>query len=190
MRFSHSPLLPLTVICALAALTSACKREERGFRVEPPLAERINAKQLVPLNPGPGKSPPPPVQNPYEENAYAMAEGQRLYSAFNCVGCHSHGGGGMGPPLMDSKWIYGSKPEQIFATIVEGRPNGMPSFRGRIPDYQVWQIVAYVRSLSGLASQNAAPGRSDDMQGKPPENSITPMTPKDSSLPKSAEMPQ
>ena len=56
----------------------------------------------------------------------------------------------MGPPLMDDEWIYGSEPENIFATIVEGRPNGMPSFRGRIPDYQVWQLVAYVRSMSGL----------------------------------------
>jgi len=101
----------------------------------------------------------------------------------NCVGCHSHGGGGMGPALMDSKWIYGSKPEQIFATIVEGRPNGMPSFRGKLPDYQVWQLVAYVRSLSGNVSSNAAPGRDDDMQIKKPENS------KDKELMKNAAEP-
>jgi len=45
---------------------------------------------------------------------------------------------------MDDEWIYGFEPVNIFATIVEGRPNGMPSFRNRIPDYQVWQLVAYV----------------------------------------------
>ena len=89
----------------------------------------------------------------------------------------------MGPALMDSKWIYGSKPEQIFATIVEGRPNGMPSFRGKLPDYQVWQLVAYVRSLSGNVSSNAAPGRDDDMQIKNPENS------KDKELMKNAAEP-
>ena len=56
----------------------------------------------------------------------------------------------MGPPLMDSRWVYGSEPENIFATIMQGRPNGMPAFRGRIPQQQVWQIVAYVRSIAGL----------------------------------------
>jgi cytochrome c oxidase cbb3-type subunit 3 len=39
----------------------------------------------------------------------------------------------------------------------------MPSFRGKIPDHQVWQIVAYVRSLSGLLPKDVAPGRSDHM---------------------------
>ena len=91
---------------------------------------------------------------------------------------------------MDDAWIYGSQPEQVFATIVEGRPNGMPSFRGKLPDYQIWQIVAYVRSMSGQASKNAAPSRDDDMQYKKPENSKEKEVPKSSNLPKSAEMPQ
>jgi cytochrome c oxidase cbb3-type subunit 3 len=43
---------------------------------------------------------------------------------------------------MDEKWIYGDAIENIVATIREGRPNGMPSFRGRIPDDQIWQIAA------------------------------------------------
>ena len=119
-----------------------------------------------------------------------MSEGKRLYENFNCVGCHAHGGGGMGPALMDAKWLYGSAPEQVFATIVEGRPNGMPSFRGKIVDYQLWQIVAYVRSMSGLANKSAAPGRNDDLKGKPPENSAVKQQPQNSGIPKSAELPQ
>jgi cytochrome c oxidase cbb3-type subunit 3 len=35
----------------------------------------------------------------------------------------------------------------VFDTIVGGRPNGMPSFSGKITEYQIWQIVAYVESL-------------------------------------------
>ena len=70
----------------------------------------------------------------------------------------------MGPPLMDDKWIYGSDPEDIFETIVQGRPNGMPAFGNKIVSDQVWQIVAYVRSMSGLLRKDVAPGRSDDMQ--------------------------
>src|SRR5699024_2472602 len=79
--------------------------------------------------------------NPYDDNAYAVSQGKRFFTWYNCVGCHAHGGGGMGPPLMDDKWLYGSRPQDIFTTIVEGRPNGMPSFRDRIPEQQVWQIV-------------------------------------------------
>jgi len=73
---------------------------------------------------------------------------------------------------MDDKWIYGSEPQQIFATVVQGRPNGMPSFHGKINDYQLWQIVAYVRSMSGLTNKNAAPGRSDQMKTTQPPNSV------------------
>jgi len=122
--------------------------------------------------------PEPEIKNEYEENAFALSEGKRLFSQMNCVGCHAHGGGGMGPALMDDKWIYGSRPDQIFATIEEGRPNGMPSFNGKLPDYQVWQIAAYVRSLSGLVPKSAAPGRDDDMQSREPENSTEKQEPK------------
>jgi cytochrome c oxidase cbb3-type subunit 3 len=135
---------------------------------------------LTDLQPG-APEPNVEVKNDYEENAYAMNEGKRLFTWFNCVGCHANGGGGMGPALMDEKWIYGSQPEQIFSTIVEGRPNGMPSFRGKIPDYQVWQLAAYVRSMSGLAAKGAAPGRNDDMNTGPPEQMRSKETPKSAS---------
>jgi cytochrome c oxidase cbb3-type subunit 3 len=90
---------------------------------------------------------------------------------------------------MDDKWAYGSAPEQVFATIVQGRPNGMPSFRGKIPDYQVWQIVAYVRSMSGLTNSQAAPGRSDNMQSTRPPASTPPTQPTQSTQPPSTKMP-
>lgn len=108
--------------------------------------------------------------SPYEENAYAVAQGKRLYRWYNCNGCHANGGGGMGPPLMDSTWRYGSDPASIFATITRGRPNGMPSFGGHIPDDQVWQLVAYVRSMSGLLRKDVAPSRSDTLSPGPAEN--------------------
>jgi cytochrome c oxidase cbb3-type subunit 3 len=173
----------------VVTLLASCEREERGFRVDPPSAGRINSKRLTELQPG-VPAPHVPVKNEYEENAVALSDGKRLYTWFNCVGCHAHGGGGMGPALMDDQWIYGGEPDQIFATIVEGRPNGMPSFRGKIPDYQVWQLAAYVRSMSGQVPKDAAPARDDHMNVKKPESRTEKQQPKDSSLPKSAEMPQ
>jgi cytochrome c oxidase cbb3-type subunit 3 len=175
--------IAILTIALLATLCfCACKREERGFRVQPPAAESINAKSLTDLQPGP-QTPPTTIKNEYEENAYALSEGKRLYSAYNCNGCHSQGGGGMGPPLMDEKWIYGGRPEQVFSTIVEGRPNGMPSFRGRVPDFEVWQLAAYVRSMSGQAPKDAAPSRDDHMQGKNAESMTKPLPIKTPALP-------
>jgi cytochrome c oxidase cbb3-type subunit III len=73
-----------------------------------------------------------------------------LYNWFNCSGCHSQGGGGMGPPLMDDKWIYGSDPANLFSVIVEGRSNGMPAFGGHIPEQQIWQIIAFIETMGGM----------------------------------------
>ncbi len=152
---------------ALGLTLGACEREERRFRATPSGASPSNVR-VSEIQPGPAV-PMPSAPGPYANNAYAIAEGKRLYTQFNCVGCHSHGGGGMGPPLMDDTWIYGSEPANIFATIVEGRPNGMPAFGGKLGNDQVWQLIAYVRSLSGLVRQDAASGRSDHMQVKKPE---------------------
>jgi cytochrome c oxidase cbb3-type subunit 3 len=141
----------------LCGLTPACEREARPFR-EPRTATGSPA-------------------NAFQENAWGIAEGKRLYEQFNCVGCHSHGGGGMGPALMDARWIYGDEPAALFQTIVEGRPNGMPPFRDRIVEPQVWQIVAYVRALSGQAPMAALPGRSDHLSPGVPENQRPAETP-------------
>jgi cytochrome c oxidase cbb3-type subunit 3 len=163
-------------ICAGTLLLSACERETREFRA-PNSAQTIQATRLTDLQPG-SPSPPPMVESPYRDNAYGISEGKRLYSWFNCVGCHHEGGGGIGPALMDHRWIYGSRPAQIYSTIVQGRPNGMPSFGGRIPDQQVWQLVAYVESLSGNVPKDAAPGRNDDQAAVKAEMRREPQPPR------------
>lgn len=170
----------ILAVAACALLAVACEREKRELHPDPALASAVQWPRQTDFQAGAGHAVPAQIVAPpavkdlsaYQENAFAMNEGKRLFAWFNCSGCHAHGGGGMGPALMDDRWIYGFEPEQIFATIVEGRPNGMPSFGGRIPAYQVWQLAAYVRSISGLASQTAAPGRDDDMQSGPPENTV------------------
>ena len=57
---------------------------------------------------------------------------------------------------MDDHWIYGSSMENIASSIIEGRPNGMPTFRKMVAGDQVWQLAAYVRSLSQLAARDTA----------------------------------
>jgi cytochrome c oxidase cbb3-type subunit III len=167
----------LLLVTALLFCLVGCQREERSVRPAASSASTVDGVQVSGLNPGPGPVRPVAVPKTYQESAYAVSEGQRLYEQYNCVGCHAHGGGGMGPALMDDVWIYGSEPANIFATITQGRPNGMPSFRNRIPEYQVWEIAAYVRSLSGLLPKDVAPNRTDEMDVKPAESSTPHQTP-------------
>src|SRR5690242_15389928 len=149
-------------LLAAGILLTGCHRERRELRSAPPSRARPIPVRVSALQPGPAL-PVAHVQNRYEGNAYAISEGQRLYNWYNCTGCHANGGGSIGPALMDSVWIYGNSPEQIYASIAQGRPNGMPSWGGHIPDEQIWQIVAYVRSLSGLQPQAATPARADQL---------------------------
>jgi cytochrome c oxidase cbb3-type subunit 3 len=158
----------MAFVAVLAA--PGCKREERPFRELPKTATRTQPVTESLLHPGGAPPPATGQQSPFRGNAWAISEGKRLFSTYNCVGCHANGGGGMGPALMDDKWIYGSEGANLYQTIVEGRPNGMPSFRNKIPDAQVWMLVAYVQSMSGNAPIDALPGRSDHMRYSTPEN--------------------
>jgi cytochrome c oxidase cbb3-type subunit 3 len=158
----------------LALIASSCERESRP--IEKLTSATTQPASLTDLFPG-GMPPPARATSPFQQNAWGMAEGKRLFTFYNCSGCHANGGGGMGPPLMDDKWIYGSDPAAIFSSIVEGRPNGMPSWRNKIADAQVWQLVAYVQSMSGQAPQAAMPSRSDHMRASTPENARRAQTP-------------
>jgi cytochrome c oxidase cbb3-type subunit 3 len=162
---------------ALLAGLSGCYREERPTPVPPAAPTESNVRQSE-IEPG-QKRPVAAVSDQYEENAYAMSQGKSLFRKFNCSGCHGQGGGGMGPALMDDKWSYGSEPANIYATIVQGRPNGMPAFGGHLTNEQVWQLVAYVRSMRGQVREDAAPSRSDEFQTAPPEGRREKAEPKD-----------
>jgi cytochrome c oxidase cbb3-type subunit III len=166
----------VAAILAMVLALPGCRREERRFQEVPAAAQPTNAVVMGDLRAG--NTPPEPSAAPqYVENAFEVTEGKRLFEWFNCVGCHAHGGGAIGPPLMDHRWIYGSDPANIYSTIVEGRPNGMPSFRKQLRPQQVWQLVAYVRSMSGLARKDATGGRSDSLSVKPQEQSMPEVSP-------------
>jgi cytochrome c oxidase cbb3-type subunit 3 len=169
-------------LCFLTVIAlTGCEREKRQFS-GPPATFKAYDVTMSDIHPGtPGM--PQPVQNPSDNHAVDTNEGKRLFVQYNCSGCHFNGGGGIGPPLMDEKWIYGDKPENIYSTIVEGRPNGMPSFRQKIPDNQLQQIVAYVRSMSGQLRKDVAPTRNDDMNAHRSEQRTERKTPQQTVAP-------
>lgn len=91
----------------------------------------------------------PDIENPMQNDPESAQRGMNDFIAFNCVGCHApNGGGGMGPSLSNDRWIYGDKPAQIFLTIRQGRPNGMPAWGAMLPTETIWDLVSYVQSIA------------------------------------------
>ena len=163
--------LRAAALLLLLGAAGACDRETRESRGQP-LPETgppVAPQQVAMRNAAPVPTASDPRAAGYEGNAYHIAQGYRYFVWMNCNGCHANGGGGMGPPLMDDEWRYGGSMEQIAATIVLGRPNGMPSFRGRLNEQQLWQLAAFVRSLSAQNRQDALPGRTDGPRNTEPQ---------------------
>lgn len=158
------------VLVAVVAVVAGCEREARRYQELPAAANRETGVRLTTLQPG-APEQHETVQSPYQNNAWGMSQGKRLFTAYNCTGCHAvNGGGAIGPALKDDKWIYGSQPDQIYSTISQGRPDGMPSFGGHIPADQIWMLVAYVQSMSGVTPKDAAPSRNDAQMSAVPES--------------------
>ncbi|MBU3079347.1 c-type cytochrome [Sphingomonas quercus] len=163
-RFRTDAALAAVLLLALAG----CHKPPQAEPAAPggPGAPGVPVSGLIPAGGGPPSAPNPRAL-PYYDSNEAVAQGMRAYKQYNCGGCHFNGGGGIGPALMDDVWIYGGRLDQIYATIYQGRPNGMPAWGGKIPDQQIWQIAAYVRSMSlpetiaanqgGTPSQHPAP---------------------------------
>lgn len=159
-------------IAAVAALgaPAGCERERRTFSEPGPSARPLSAPPNTSLYPGerplPGAAFDPALPG-YAETAQTISEGKQLYSWFNCIGCHMHGGGGIGPALIDDRWTYGSSPSEVATSIIAGRPMGMPAYRGKLASTQLYQLVAYVRSLGGLVRGDAVPARDEHIETAP-----------------------
>ena len=92
--------------------------------------------------------PPWAPKNPHEGNERARTLGSQLFISYNCVDCHgADGAGAIGPSLQDGRWHYGGSAAEIFESIYQGRPEGMPAWGGRIADDQIWMLVTYLRAL-------------------------------------------
>ncbi|MFZ3037843.1 MAG: cytochrome-c oxidase, cbb3-type subunit III [Rugosibacter sp.] len=90
-------------------------------------------------------------------NPEAKDMGQRLFLTY-CSQCHgSDAKGAKGfPNLTDNDWLFGGSPEEIKASISQGRVAMMPA-KGVKPDLSgedIKDIAGYVRSLSGLAADS------------------------------------
>jgi cytochrome c oxidase cbb3-type subunit III len=164
-----SPLVPtrLAMLLLATALSTAPassqqslpqsqQAQQPGVAVRPEFGATMGNVQAgafmqVPLSHlAPGASPSrPAIKNPAQGDSQATNRGMQYFVNFNCNGCHAdNGGGGMGPSLSNNIFSYGSEPENIYLSIHQGRPNGMPAWGAVLPDAVIWDLVTYIGKLS------------------------------------------
>ena len=105
------------------------------------------------------------IDNPYSGNMAAIKEGNTRFIDLNCAACHGYDlKGGMGPDLTDTYWRYGGSPADIYKSIFEGRPQGMPAWGRALPPAEIWKIVSYIESKGGaFPAALADRGRQGDL---------------------------
>jgi cytochrome c oxidase cbb3-type subunit 3 len=164
----------VTVIAALLVVAGAIAWFVTSDRVAEnriSLAAPEGVGAVVPLGIPAGEPPKITVDtgNPLGSDPTAVEEGKKLFTQMNCAGCHGYTAkGGMGPDLTDTAWRYGGRPIDIYKSIFEGRPQGMPAWGNSLPPATVWQLVAYIQSLGGTlpaVRQTAAAPNTNQGQG-------------------------
>jgi len=76
-----------------------------------------------------------------------VKKGASIYE-MKCLNCHGEKGqGGICPNLVDNEWKYGSTDNDIYKSIAEGRPGGMPNWDKVLGEEKIKSLIAYIRSL-------------------------------------------
>lgn len=163
MPFRSLHIVPLSVSLLLAGAGQAQQNQPQSEQAEqgsvhlrPDFGQTVGGgrpgvfMQVPVTHLSPGAIPTRPViKNPAQGDPKAAERGMTYFTSFNCVGCHApNGAGGMGPALSNNIFIYGAEPENIYLSIYQGRPNGMPAWGAVLPDSVIWDLVTYIGKIS------------------------------------------
>ena len=160
----------LLLFCLMPALALGCRRAPTS------VAASGTSPDSIPVGPIPGGGSTEPsnyLVNPMAGDPVALQDGRRLFNWYNCSGCHGgHAGGGMGPSLRDQVWIYGNRDDQIFDSIAQGRSQGMPAWGSKIPQEQIWELVAYIKTMRTPQEADPPIEPADEMQPNPVDDTM------------------
>ncbi|MCZ6756586.1 MAG: c-type cytochrome [Gemmatimonadetes bacterium] len=129
--------LPIVVLIAAAS----CGPSDSGSAAaaSAQVTDRVFAGGVAPEGKG--------LENPFKDDAQSVAQGEQLFGAMNCDGCHGGGAlGFVGPSLVDGRWRYGGADGSVFRSIQSGRPQGMPAYGVILSEDAIWAIVTYLRA--------------------------------------------
>ena len=99
----------------------------------------------------PGGNDAIPTANPFAGQPDAAKQGRQIFLQTGCYNCHGleAKGGGIAPDLTVSKL----DPQQMFRTILDGRPGTlMPSWGKELDSDEIWKVITYLRSLRSQGS--------------------------------------
>jgi putative heme-binding domain-containing protein len=93
----------------------------------------------------------PPANNPLDGNAQAISNGKAMFRT-RCAGCHGPDARGFLGPDLTGYWAAGGADDRMFEIVRRGVPGTEmpPSDPLRVLDKDIWQTLAYVRTLSGI----------------------------------------
>lgn len=117
----------LLIVLILFSTVGACSKEE---------PVKGDSREAVSEQPGPA-----------DTAGGAASDGAEIF-AQNCRVCHGEGGkGDICPDLTDAEWKYGNSDEQIFRSISDGRPGGMPGWGNSLSEKEIRDLIKYIRRI-------------------------------------------
>jgi putative heme-binding domain-containing protein len=105
----------------------------------------------------------PTDKNPFEGNSDAILAGMGGYRQ-RCADCHGTDGRGVRGPDITQIWSSGRTDQGLFKTIRSGvSGTEMPAFSApRTSDREIWQMLAYVRTLAAPAPADPPRGNAEN----------------------------
>ncbi len=164
--------MPSKTLWLVLVLAAGCLWAQEEKKETPPPPEASTA--AAPASPHPAEitAEDKAKKNPVKFTEVSVDRGKKIYGT-QCALCHGDKGDGKGELATDMKLNLPdfTKPDslkertdgELFAIIGAGR-DPMPSQAGRLSDVHRWNLVNYLRALSGKVPEKAT--------GKEPEENV------------------
>jgi putative heme-binding domain-containing protein len=104
-----------------------------------------------------------PPKNPLEGNAEAIKNGMGLFRS-RCADCHGVDARGVRSPDLTQVWAAGRTDDGLFRTVKGGVPNTEMVANPRMFDHEIWQVLAYLRTLAAPSSSDPPRGNAENGQ--------------------------
>jgi putative heme-binding domain-containing protein len=106
-------------------------------------------------------SAPVPTKNPLEGNEAAVKNGMGLFRS-RCADCHGMDARGVRSPDLTQVWASGRSDDGLFKTVKFGVTGTEMPANPRMFDQEIWQVLAYLRTLAASAATDPPKGNAQN----------------------------